>query len=164
MQEKDLVAAASNGDREAFLELYRRYREMVYRHCYAVTLDFEAARDLFQEVWLKIYVGLRRIRKVESFSRYLKVTLKNTVTDYFRKFSFHEEIDPGIPGSYKDPSIFSSVREVLEDLSPEDRYLLFLRFYEGYTTREISSLLGLSESAVKMRLHRLIKRLRGKLS
>jgi len=44
-------------------------------------------------------------------------------------------------------------------VDPEDRYLLFLRFYEGRTTKEIASLLGLSESAVKMRLHRLLKRL-----
>jgi len=163
MQEKDLVVAAANGDKEAFMELYKRYSKMVYYHCCVSTLDSETARDLFQEIWLKVYVGLRRIRKIEAFKNYLKTIIRNTIIDYFRKYFPHEEIKQEISGNYRDPLLHLNVKEILKSISPQDRYLLFLRFYEDCTIKEIAFILGLSESAVKMRLHRLLKYLRNSL-
>jgi len=161
-QENNLVAMAAQGDKKAFMELYRRYCKMVYRHCYASTLEPEEARDLFQGIWLKVYLGILRIRKVESFAGFLKTTMRNALIDFFRKSSPHEELNSELAGQQRDPVPLIEVREILEKIGPEDRYLLFLRFYEDCTIREIASHLGLSESAVKMRLHRLLKRLREK--
>ncbi len=161
--EKDLVATAAKGDKKAFMELYRRYCKMVYRHCYASTLEPETARDLFQEIWLKVYLGIRRIRKIESFAGFLKTIIRNTLIDFFRKSLPHEELNSDLTGPQEDPISLIEAKEILKKADPEDRYLLFLRFYEGYTNKEIASLLELSESAVKMRLHRLLKRLGEKM-
>jgi len=83
------------------MELYTRYCEMVYRHCYASTLEPEAARDLFQEIWLKVYLGIRRIRRIESFAGFLKTVIRNTLIDFFRKSFPHEELSSELTGPPK---------------------------------------------------------------
>ena len=165
MNNNDLIKEVAAGEKEAFMEIYRKYRDMVYRHCYSVTLDKEDARELFQEVWIKIYLALRRNYNIENFAGYLKTTIKNTVVDYFRKNStyFDEELEEEISLTFNDPTTTIDIQELLKNISPEERYLVFLRFYEGYTTKEISDFLNISESAVKMRIHRLLKNLREKI-
>ncbi len=50
MDNNDLLKKIAAGDKKAFMEIYRKYRDMVYRHCYSITLDKENAHELFQEV------------------------------------------------------------------------------------------------------------------
>ncbi|HEX2987274.1 MAG TPA: sigma factor, partial [Chloroflexota bacterium] len=75
MKERDeaqLVATASAGDQAAFTELVRRYRDRVYGYCYHRTGNFEDARDLAQESFVRAYTSLGQLRDTSGFGPWVR--------------------------------------------------------------------------------------------
>ena len=165
MDLEERVRRASAGDREAFRELYEEFAEMVYRACWAAVMDKEAAKDLFQEVWLKVYLGLPRLREPRKFPAWLKTLVHRTVLDHLRGKEKGETISltEGPEPVTRDLANKLEARELLKLLSPKERYVFYLRYFEGLSVKEIAAQLGLSLSAVKMTLHRGTKKLRRNL-
>ncbi len=159
MEEKKLVELAQQGDKKAFMELYNRHKKSIYLKCYSITLNKEDAKDLFQNIWLKVYIGLLRTReRIQNFKKWINTVQNNTLRDYFRnKREFIELNSVYIPVSEPKAIEKMDLKEMLKKLSKEEKYIIFLKFYEEKSIKEISQIMNLSESAVKMRIHRIIK-------
>jgi RNA polymerase sigma-70 factor (ECF subfamily) len=149
-------------ENQGFDTLYERYKKMVYRHCLVSTLNKEDALDLFQEIWLKVYVNLAKFREIEKPGAWIKTVTINTIKDYLRRKKQSVSEFPLILVESVEEKLGKkmSIKETLKKLSPQERYLLFLRFYEEKSYQEIAQLFATSEGAIKMKISRILKKLR----
>jgi len=155
----DLVQRARRGDRSAFGELVDRYRDMVYGLAYHLTGDFEDARDLTQEAFVRAYERLAQLREPGRFPNWLRTITTNTHRSSARRR--RPPADASAPRVARDPSDLAlAVNDALAGLREPDRLALTLHYIDGYTHAEIGEFVGHSADVVKTRLARARARLR----
>lgn len=168
-EEKDLIHRARMGDVRAFEELISGYEKKVYNTVYRFFENTEDARDVTQEIFIKIFTSLKRFREGSSFSTWLYRIAVNTCIDFSRKkkddlLPLQEELDEngiGI-GEYSDrPDTAAENKELKKALSeaikslPEDqRMCVVLRDIQGFSYMEIGNILNCSQGTVKSRISR----------
>ena len=171
-----LLERAGDGDQAAFLLLYERYRNPIFRFSYRMVGSVEVAEDVTHDCFLSL------IRKTEnfepsraSFRTYLYAAARNLAMKYFRDTGRETVMDdlaehPAAPrreGPLRrmlDAELIAKVREAVADLPPLQREALVLFEYEGLPMSEIASIVGADVGAVKGRLHRARERLRNTLA
>lgn len=158
-----LVDLIKNGDISAFEVLYDRHSSKVFKRCYFFCLNADEAKDLMQDVWIKVFFGINGFRKDSSFYTWIYTITTNHCLNQLKKKSRSElsinGLNMEIPYN-NGKEVSAEVRDILSGLAIEDRALLVMKYMDELTYEEISKRLGLGASAVKMRLSRLIKKLR----
>src|SRR5215208_3365983 len=81
----DLVTRAAAGREDSFEELVRRYQRPIAAYVYRMVGDYEAALDLTQEVFIKVYNSLRRYRSEFKFSTWIYKIAHNAAVDHLRR-------------------------------------------------------------------------------
>jgi RNA polymerase sigma factor (sigma-70 family) len=170
--EKDAsLVKAARRDPAAFAALYRRYVTPVYRYLYSRVGHAADAEDLTAQVFTETLEGLRRYRERGSFAAWLFTIARRKAADYHRWKHPHLPLNEALdrPAEEKDPLARLVQDEALRwlatlvaQLDEDQQELLRLRFAGGLTYSEIGALTGRSEAAVKMALHRLLRRLQAK--
>jgi RNA polymerase sigma-70 factor (ECF subfamily) len=165
-----LARAAAGRDTAAFGELYRRYVDRVYRYLCSRVGEAAEAEDLTALVFTTAWESIPRYREQGNFAAWLFRIARNKVNDYYRRRRPQlslDEINPELLVDW-DPAVelergdaLRRLASLLSHLDPEQLELLRLRFAADLSFAEIASLLGRSEPAVKMALHRLLRRLQG---
>jgi RNA polymerase sigma-70 factor (ECF subfamily) len=160
-----LVRAAQTGDRSAFGQLYTLYHPMVARLVYSRTRDRLLTEDLVQETFLR---ALRRLATVQDQGRdygaFLVTVARNLVTDHFKssraRFD-HLTADVPEQPTYASPEqtvidsdAATSLWALVDQLSPEQRAAVHLRFRLGLPVTEAAATVGCSDEALKARTHR----------
>ena len=162
-EDATLVAAARNGDREAFGELYARYGRLVHGVLLS-RLPRHEVDDLVQDVFVTALRRLRTLRDPAAFGAWLAAIARNRATDHHRRgpgparpAPAPDEADPG-----KDPPPAGSlaVLSLIRSLPEAYRETLMLRLVEGMTGPEIALRTGLTHGSVRVNLHRGMKLLR----
>jgi RNA polymerase sigma-70 factor (ECF subfamily) len=169
----DLVAAAQDGDREAFDELVRRTYAETYTLAYRLTGDEEDARDVVQEAYLRAFRGLKRFRGDAAFTTWLYRITANCAATYLGKRGKHrhEELNDDLsledlrPASNPETQLETMtsrdhLQDALRRLPPRLRAVVVLRDVYDLPHESIAAELGISESAAKVRLHRARRKLR----
>ncbi len=169
----ELVAAARDGDRDAFDELVRVTYAESYTLALRLTGNEEDARDVVQEAYLRAFRGLRRFRGDARFSTWMYRITANCAATHLGKRSRHrhELLDDADPiadeRATSDPQLQSDATELrsrltvaLEALPPKLRQVVVLRDIYDLSHDAIAAELGISETAAKVRLHRARKKLR----
>jgi RNA polymerase sigma-70 factor (ECF subfamily) len=172
-----LVAAAKDGDREAFDEIVRATYADTYALALRLTANEEDAKDVVQEAYLRAYRGLKRFRGEASFTTWLYRITANCAATHLGKRSRHrhEDLD-GEASELRDlrPDVDPQARAeaallrgrvsaALETLPPRLRSVVVLRDIYDLPHEAIAAELGISEAAAKVRLHRARLRLRAQL-
>jgi RNA polymerase sigma-70 factor (ECF subfamily) len=85
--DRDLVASAAQGLEGGFEELVRRYQRPISGYVYRMVGDYEAALDLTQEIFIKIYGSLARYRPEFKFSTWIYKIAHNAAIDHLRRTS-----------------------------------------------------------------------------
>ncbi|MDD4834961.1 MAG: sigma-70 family RNA polymerase sigma factor [Lutispora sp.] len=85
MRDEELIELILNGKTELFSELINRYQNKVYSTAYSYTRDYEEAKDLTQEIFIKIYNNLNSFQNKSQFSTYLYRVAVNRCIDWTRK-------------------------------------------------------------------------------
>jgi len=168
-----LVAQAQNKDYHAFEELVKRYEGKIYGHTLRLLGNREDAQDVLQETFLNVFKGLESFRGDSTFSTWIYRIATNNALMRLRKLSrgereLNDELPP--PESMKRQALASHIldpkdalleKEMLRELDktverlPEKyRTVFLLRDVEEFTTDRTAQVLGISEAAVKSRLHR----------
>jgi RNA polymerase sigma-70 factor (ECF subfamily) len=169
--DEDLVRAAAH-DTRARNELVQRYVGDVYRYSRSLSESAEEAADLAQDVLLRAMIALPRYRPTGApFRIWLFRIARNAAFDRRRKSRRSPPSVPAWQSDEIDPQDavlraddLSRIGAAVADLDADARDLLTLRFAAGLTSREISGVVGKSESAVKKQLSRLLRRLREALN
>jgi RNA polymerase sigma-70 factor, ECF subfamily len=162
--DETLLAAAREGDLDAFAELIRRYERRV-RSVVARLLDDErdveeAAQDVFVQAWrtLSSYRGDSAL-----FTWLYRIAVNEALMRRRRKQVAVVELDEAIAGSSEpevpDEWVLARVRALPDEL----RLPLVLRDLEGLSNREVAQVLGLSLAATKSRVHRARMRIRAEV-
>jgi RNA polymerase sigma-70 factor (ECF subfamily) len=182
--ERSLIRRAQRGDRAAFDALVRRYDQEVLRLTLRMVRSEEEARDLYQEVFLKVYRSLGQFRLEARFSTWLYRVVANVCFDHLRQqqtrrdvwttqtnrgeVEYAETLADDRPGL--NPERALEAREIgrrleaaLDHLSPRERVVFELKHCQGMRLRTIGELCGTSEEAAKNSLFRAVQKLREEL-
>ena len=168
MTENQLVQSCLNNDRLAQKKLYDKYKKAMYSLSYRITGDFESANDVLQDAFVKVFRGLPSFRAESTLGAWIKTIVVRTAYSYLRKEKvFLEDIDsltkqPSVDwGHYLDTEY---LEKAILSLPEGYRMVFVLIEIEGYTHKEVASLLGISEGTSKSQLFYSKKKLREILS
>jgi len=172
-EERELVRMAQRGEEPAFEELVRRHQQRVFALVGGILRRQEDVEDIAQQVFLKVYLSLRKFDQRAAFSTWLYKITVNECWDYLRKKKVRplvyesdlseEQVSrlDGIVSAERvslNPNERAEVKQLLErmlDRLPEqDRQLLVLKEIEGFSVQELAEILGLNVNTVKVRLFR----------
>ena len=171
-----LLKKAGDGDQAAFLDLYDRYREPIFRFAYRLLGSVEIAEDVTHDCFLSL------IRKPENYrperaslKTYLYAAARNLALKHFRDQGRETGMDEvseepreaasrGPLRRLLDEELATQVREAIFSLPPLQREALILFEYEGLSLNEVAEVAGTDVGAVKARLYRAREGLRRVLS
>src|SRR3954454_12640771 len=91
LADSELVVSAIAGREDSFEELVRRYQRPISAYVYRMVGDYDAALDLTQEVFIKIYGSLARYKPEFKFSTWIYKIAHNAAIDHLRRFSSREQ-------------------------------------------------------------------------
>ncbi len=160
-EESRLVERSRNGDPEAFAELVRRHQRRIFRLAGRFFRRPDEVEDVAQETFLAAWRKLDTYRAKAPFEHWLTRVCLNCCYARLRKRRWEEaalEIELAAPRS--DPDARLEVERLLSRVSGEDRFVLLLLHGEGWSVAEIAERLGWSRAKVKVRAHRVRRRLR----
>ena len=162
---RDLAARARNGDAEAFGELYGMVYKDLYRYAYYMLGLREDAEDAVMETVCEAYAQIRKLREPEAFRgwifRILALQVKRIRKTYLNKTAeLTEAISETTAASNSDFSENTALMASMASLSEEDRMILLLHIFGGYTSSEIGKMLRMKDSTVRSREKRALEKLR----
>jgi len=169
--DEELLQATAAGDEEAFVEIYRRHQDRVYRFAYRMTGSPETARDVTHSCFASLLEAPQRYRARRSgLGTYLCAAARHQslrhATRAWREPSVAASPDlrPGRGPSplelVLDDERGRVVRAALLALAPLHREVLILAEYEELDMATIAEIVGAEVGAVKVRLHRARQKLR----
>lgn len=147
--------------------IYDRYAKAVYNKCYGFSKSTVEAEDLTQDVFLLLFLKLGSFRGKSKFSSWLYSFTYNFCVNYVnrnkgRKISDNSDSITNNPESLSDilddQMLFEmrseKLKKALKYIEPEAKTLLLLKYQDDVSIKELTQLMKISESAVKMRLKR----------
>jgi RNA polymerase sigma-70 factor (ECF subfamily) len=167
----ELVTRAVEGREDSFEELVRRYQRPIAAYVYRMVGDYEAALDLTQEVFIKVYNSLGRYRSEFKFSTWIYKIAHNSAVDHLRRYSTREQsLMNEFDGEQRELPIESKrispeqeyagkerraeIEQVVRGLPAAYRELILLRHSHDLSYDEIAEVTGLPLGTVKNRLFR----------
>ena len=161
-EEADLVRAAAAGDAQAFAQLVRRQSGRVFNFIHQMTRHRQDAEDLTQQTFLKVHRHLGRFDPGRPLINWLFVIARRTVLNHFRSAPLWEQVPEGTASPGPSPAAAAEGRDEAEDLWEQARAalpqrdfeVLWLRFGEELSTKETARIVGLTETHVKVLVHR----------
>lgn len=152
------------GTRESFLEGYQKHADAIFRFCLFKTSDRELAKDLAQEVFMRAWDYMGSGKTITSLKALFYKIAANLVIDHYRKkkeSSLDELMDSGFDPGSEDvtPKLGNKldaqvVVEVLEQLEPQYRDVIVMRYLEDMAVKDIAEILGEKENNVSVRIYR----------
>jgi RNA polymerase sigma-70 factor (ECF subfamily) len=172
--EADIIEACKAGDREAFHHLFLAHKDRVFSVALHFSGNEASARDVTQQVFLKLFTSISQFRRESEFTTWLYRIVVNACVDDQRKHRrfvpFSPEIEVksmsgggGQERAYQRRQVADSVRQAISELSPKLRLPILLKYVEGLSYDEIAETLGCSIGTVSSRLNRGHKALAQKL-
>jgi RNA polymerase sigma-70 factor (ECF subfamily) len=147
-----LMLAFQRGSREAFDELFARYRQLLYGYFRRRLATRERAEDLTQETFLALLRATERYEPRALFRTYLfGIAIKLLAAEHRKSLRAEMPGDP-VCDPPADEALW--VRQALQRLEPIEREILMLREYEQLSYSEIAGLLRLPLNTVRTRLFR----------
>jgi len=170
--EEDLVKRCLKNEAKAQEEFYRRYAPKMYGVCLRFAKNNMEADDVLQEGFIKVFTNLKSFRNEGSLEGWIRRTIVNTAINIYKKNVKYQkdiEIDKAevIQNENAGPIDNLGVEELLKlitELPAGYRMVFNLNIMEGYTHKEISTLLNISENTSKSQLSRARQTLQKKLS
>ena len=167
--QRDLVERAIAGDHDAFSDLVRLMSRRLYAAARLILRDDTRAEDATQEALVVAWRDLRGLRDPDRFEAWLHRVLVRECYRHAKKerrrIEVEGQIQPLAPGG--DPGHESAVKDELERgfarLSVEQRTVLVLHHYAGYSFPEIADTLGIPVGTAKSRVHRATSAMRAAL-
>jgi RNA polymerase sigma-70 factor (ECF subfamily) len=159
-----LVEDARSGDQQAFRDLVLRYERRLIRVIMRFVSDYELARDLAQETFLRVYERLNQFDSSRRFGPWLFRIGVNLTLDFLRKrkrrgrwLLFSEgkserPPDPPVSDPRRAIDLNQEVRLVLEGIPERYRSVLILRDLENFSTSEIAAITNRKEATIRWRL------------
>ena len=182
--DKELIQKAQRGDMTAFERLVYNHDKRVLAIAARYVTSSEDAKDIYQEVFLRVYRGLKRFKMESEFSTWLHRITVNVCLTHRSRARRHVHVSLDEQGDSEDNDghaaalagneaptdqhslngeISGHIEAALRELSPRQRLVFTMRHYEGYKLREIANLMQCTEGTVKRYLFLATRSLRERL-
>lgn len=156
--EKELIEAAVNGDIESFGELARRYYAAMTAIAYSVLADHQLAEDAAQESFARALVNLKNLKSKARLAPWLAAICRNVARDMVaakaRQISARRDDLSQVTQDCDTNEDERLVKQAIEQLPASAKELIVLRYYNGLSYEDISSVLGISKATINGRLTR----------
>ena len=160
--------AAARGDRDAYGRIVVGCQSTVTSIALAIVRDVPTSEDIAQEAFLSAWQNLRKLKNPASFLPWLRQITRNLARDHLRgqglRRTSQGDIEaalaavadphPGPPERLAHEQEEAAAADVIDRLPEESREVLLLYYREGQSSRQVASLLGLQDAAVRKRLSR----------
>ena len=169
MSDEELVEMIQKGSEAAFAEITRRYMQKSYALAYQMVSDMEVARDLSQDVFIKIYSSINNFKQGSKFFSWFYRILMNHCINYTRRkkrltflpFSevflrTGENPDERLLEQENDEDVSERkqvIRDAINRLSPKHQRVIILCDIEGFPQEEVAEILGVAIGTVRSQLH-----------
>ncbi|MBM3310657.1 MAG: RNA polymerase sigma factor [Candidatus Aminicenantes bacterium] len=173
MDTGDLVRLTKAGDRQAFVELTRRYQKKVFVLTYSFFRNTEDALDLVQETFLRLYERLDSFEEGRNFEAWLLQVAKNLCIDQYRRFRSRGRSqaadarveDLPIPDERagqgeRSTEVRQALARCLDQLADRQRTIFLMRHVSEMGNDEIARVLNISTGTVKSLHFKAIRNLR----
>lgn len=157
--EEELFSHVKAGDKNAFEQLYRNHSGGIYCNLRRLTRNDELAKELLQDVFLKVWEKKADLNPNKPFHFYLFRIARNSVIDFYRRVKRDKHMLQNLPMLISEithqpiESIIAGADEELvlkamETLSPQRKKIFILCKLEGKSYEEVSKLLGITTSTI----------------
>lgn len=170
---EDQLVERAKGDADAFGELYSHYFGQIYRFVYSRLRDQEAAEDVTSEVFFKALRAIGRYKPSgHPFSAWLYQISVNAIADHYRAKRPSSNIDDAIGLADPEKPVDERVAQqaeaarvwsAIDQLPEQQRTAITLKLGEDLKLADIGVIMGKSEGAVKLLVHRGMITLRARL-
>jgi RNA polymerase sigma-70 factor (ECF subfamily) len=169
LSDEELVKTiVSSNDTLLFEILYDRYAKMVYNKCRGFSKRDDEAEDLAQDIFLKLFVKLKTFKGNSKFSTWLYAFTYNHCVNYVNRNTAKKIEKQSVDATHIQDSGYSiedndndinqlkvdKLKEALELITPEEKMILLLKYQDYLSIKELTDILDIGESAVKMRIKR----------
>ena len=164
--EVELLRKCQEGREDAFRELVEKYQRRVYAIAYHLLSNYDTAREIAQEAFLRVFRNIGRFDIRRNFYTWLYQITVNLCIDRMRRRSYGRTVDlDGVSGlacpgprdlseSCERAETGRRVREALDRLPPNYKAVLTLRDILGHSCEEIAEIVGCSNATARWRLFR----------
>ena len=161
--DKQLIRAIKGGDTKSFEKLFERYYDRYFSFAGALLNDADAAEDVLQNVFLKLWIGRDRLDENRSVENYLLVSVRNEIFDYLR-LKYNQTVVRGETPEKEDASadieeeIFWSetsdrMDKIIKNMPPQRQRIFMMSRYENMASKDIADALGLSIRTVERHIY-----------
>ncbi len=166
LTDEELVHYLQNGGSQRYFSILAdRHHDYVLKKCKSYVKNDDEAEDLSQEIFIKIFMQISTFRSEAKFKTWLYTIIYHTCVDFLRKKkkNTHQVISDKLGAELEDiidaeevdmESLQLALEQLLEQITPEEKLLLLLKYKEKQSLQAIIGTLQISESAAKMRLKR----------
>lgn len=155
--------------RSIFEEIWHHFYPRIYVFVRRMPVDINEVEDLVQEIMLKAYRKLRSYRPDYAFSAWIYTIARNHCLDRMKSNGLRDiqqsNMDT-VPGRYPSPEVqaiqneeIRRLGEMIKLLPGNDQHIAFLKFYEGMSYQQISSVLSIPVGTLKYRVHAIRRRI-----
>ena len=163
MTDEELALSYTNGSNRAFDILLERNQSKLFSYILFVVRDREQANDLFQETFVKIITKLQegKYTTTGKFGAWIMRIAHNVIMDWYRskrsdktveqgndndlsKFSPADLLDLNVENRYVNDQVMSDVKKIMNLLPATQREVVFMRFYQDLSFKEIAELTNVS--------------------
>lgn len=165
----EIINRVLAGDTEAFAQIVERYGDMVYRLVSRTLGDGDRARDVTQDVFIKVYRSLGKWRGGSAFATWLYRVACNAAISHIRGERRHEPVDERRMGvaddgeevlrKAADERRYADLERALGRLAADERAMVTMFYTDGMSVEGIGVAMGLTVANVKVRLHRVRKKI-----
>ena len=159
--DSDLIEGCLAGDRKMQQALYNQFAPKMYGVCLRHASNTEEAEDILQEGFVKVFNKMGSFRREGSFEGWIRRIFVNTAIEQYRKKIYLQPItdveEDSMEGKYLsvlDRLSEKDIIQLVQQLSPGYRTVFNMYVVEGYTHKQISEILGISEGTSKSQLSR----------
>jgi RNA polymerase sigma-70 factor (ECF subfamily) len=168
----------ANPHEQAFLGAFEEYSDALFRHVYFRVSNRERAADLVQDTFLKAWDYVQKGKAIDHWKSFLYHIMNNLIIDEYRKkkeVSLDAMLDEETTYTpamlavdsrtereerFDDETLRTKIRELIAELPEREREALTLRYIDGLSPKEIAPMLGISENAASVRVHRALGELK----
>lgn len=183
LSDNQLILNAQKGDMTAFEQLVYRYDRHVLNIAKSFRNSDDDAKDIYQEVFIRVYRGLKNFQFKSEFSTWLYRIAANVCITYQSRKKQHDSIDKEIGNDDDDKTTFAEhlpgelktddtavgsdlskhINKALDTLPPQQKMAFTLKYYREYKIKEIADIMQCNEGTVKRYLFTATNKMRERL-
>lgn len=169
--EKELIRLIAGDDEIAFRQLFERYSDNIYGVAMAYTKSADAAEEIVQDVFVKIWMNRNKLLQVERFDDYLFIVARNYILNYLRNNKKNKQFTTQLFDHFGEHAITPEdeflvkesqklIEQAVAALPPQQQMVYELRRRQDLSLEDIASQMNISRNTARNHLNQALKQIK----